>query len=45
MLYTALIWSAKNFTCAALNLRIQALKLYVYYHIDIHLKDAILALS
>ena len=31
--------------CATLNLRIQALKLYIYNYIDINLKDVILALS
>ena len=31
--------------CATLNSHIQALKLYIYYYIDIYLKDAILALS
>ena len=51
LLYKALIWSAKKFdlqpccTCATLNLNIQALKLYIYFNINIYLKDAILALS
>ena len=31
--------------CATLNLRIQALKLYIYYNKDIYLQDVILALS
>ena len=31
--------------CATLNLHIQAVKLYIYYSIDIHLKDVIFALS
>ena len=52
LLYTALIWSSKfRFTallegiCATLNLHIQAPKLYIYYYIDIYLKDVILVLS
>ena len=43
----ALIWNAKFFCftallegiCASLNLYIQTLKLYIYYYIDICLKD------
>ena len=30
--------------CATLNLRFQALKLYIYYYINIYLKDVILLL-
>ena len=51
LLYTALIWSAKNFAlqpclviCAALNSQIQALKLNNTKQ-DIYLKNVILALS
>ena len=43
ILYTTLIWSAKIF--ATLKSHIQALKLYIFYYIDIYLKDVILALS
>ena len=50
LLYTALIWSAKNFALqpcwrASLNLCICALKLHIYYYIDNYLKDVILVLS
>ena len=51
LLYTTLIWSAQIVTvllegiCAILNSHIQALKLYIYYYIDVYLKDGILALS
>ena len=31
--------------CATNSLRIQALKLYIFYYIDIYLKDVILVLS
>ena len=31
--------------CVTLNLHIQALKLYIYYYIDIYLKDVILTLA